>query len=214
MGEIINLKGIHLEGLAVNFGCYGGIVPEKHSMEKLVAIKEQIEALYQVSLNILSGGNSFSLHLIWENQLPKEINHLRLGAPILLGKEDVYDKAIEGLYTDVFKLFGEIVEIKDKPSVPIGKRGTDAFGNIPIFEERGIRKRAIVAMGRQDILLEGINSKDVGVTVLGASSDHLILDITHATRQLRLGDVMELDMNYGALLSAMTSEYVHKIFTK
>ncbi|MBS3994676.1 MAG: alanine/ornithine racemase family PLP-dependent enzyme [Alkaliphilus sp.] len=210
VGEIIDLEGIHLEGLAVNFGCYGGIIPEKHSLEKLISIKNEIEALYPIDLHILSGGNSNSLHLIWENKLPKGINQLRLGQSIIFGKEDVYNKTIEGLYADAFKLFVEIVEIKDKPSVPIGKRGIDAFGKLPTFEERGIRKRAIVAIGRQDIMLNGIVPKEIGVTVIGASSDHLILDITEATRQLKIGDVLELEMNYGALLTAMTSEYVYK----
>jgi len=212
--EIIKLEGVQLVGLGANFGCYGGIIPEKHSLEKLVALKKEIEDSYNTSIEILSGGNSNSLHLIWENNLPKEINQLRLGEPIVLGKEDVYNKTIEGLYADAFRLFGEVVEIKEKPSVPIGKKGIDAFGNTPVFEDRGNRRRAIVAIGRQDILLDGITPKDEGVTVLGASSDHLILDITDASREFKIGDIMEINMNYGALLAAMTSEFVHKILIR
>ena len=81
-----------------------------------------------------------------------------------------------------------------------------------MFKDIGIRKRAIVAIGRQDILLEGIRPKDEGVAVLGASSDHLILDITDSFKNFELGGIVELNMNYGALLAAMTSEYVHKVF--
>ncbi len=211
-GEVLKLKGVELTGLGVNFGCYGGIIPEKHTLEKLIALKKDIEELYETSLELISGGNSNSLHLVWENNMPKEVNHLRLGEPIVLGKEDVYNETIDGFYSDGFRLFGEIVEIKEKPSVPLGKRGIDAFGNIPVFKDRGLRRRAIVAIGRQDILLEGISPKDEGVTVLGASSDHLILDITDSSKSFKLGGIVELDMSYGALLAAMTSEYVHKVF--
>lgn len=212
IGEIIPLKGVQLIGLAVNFGCYGGVIPEKHTLEKLINLKKEVEENYKIPLELLSGGNSNSLHLIWEDSMPCEINHLRLGEPVVMGKEDVYNVTIEGLHGDVFRLYGEIVEVKDKPSVPIGKRGIDAFGNIPVFEDKGVRKRAIVAIGRQDIALDGIKPKDEGVTILGASSDHLILDITDGKRKFNIGDIVELEIiKYGALLAAMTSEYVHKI---
>jgi predicted amino acid racemase len=38
-----------------------------------------------------------------------------------------------------------------KPSVPIGQIGQDAFGHLPVFEDRGFAWRAILALGRQDI---------------------------------------------------------------
>ncbi|MDF2545458.1 MAG: alanine racemase [Anaerosolibacter sp.] len=212
--QVLMMRGIQLAGLGANFGCYGGIVPERHTLEKLINIKQGIEKKYNISIPYLSGGNSNSLHLIWEEQMPEGINHLRIGYPFVLGKEDVYDQVIEGLYGDAFRLYGEIVEIKNKPSVPIGKRGIDAFGNMPEFIDRGIRKKAIVALGRQDVRLEGIMPKDDNVTILGASSDHLILDITDTETIYGLGDIMEFTVNYGALLAAMTSDYVEKEIIK
>jgi predicted amino acid racemase len=173
-------------------------------------MKQALEKKYDISMPYLSGGNSNSLHLIWEDQMPEEINHLRIGYPFVLAKEDVYDQVIEGLYDDAFRLYGEIIEIKNKPSVPIGKRGVDAFGNIPEFIDRGVRKRAILAIGRQDVRLEGIIPKDEKVTILGASSDHLILDINDSETNYHIGDIMEFKMNYGALLAVMTSDYVTK----
>lgn len=212
--KVLMMKGIRLVGLGVNFGCYGGIVPEKHTLDKLIDLKRGLEKKYDISMPYLSGGNSNSLHLVWENQMPEEINHLRIGYPFVLAKEDVYDQVIEGLYDDAFRLYGEIIEIKNKPSVPIGKRGLDAFGNIPEFVERGVRRRAILAIGRQDVRLEGITPVDGKVTILGASSDHLILDINDSETNYRIGDIMELKMNYGALLAVMTSDYVTKKIIK
>ncbi|AOT70485.1 ornithine racemase Orr [Geosporobacter ferrireducens] len=206
------LKGVRLIGIGANFGCYGGVIPERHTLEKLVGIKEEIENRWGLELEFISGGNSNSLHLLWENQIPKGINQLRLGEPIVLGKEDVYNVPIDGLYQDAFRLFGQVVEIKEKPSVPIGKRGIDAFGNVPVFTDRGLRKRAIVAMGRQDILLDGIQPIEKEMIILGASSDHLLVDIADAKITKKIGDILEFTMSYGALLAAMTSAYVHKVF--
>ena len=206
------LNGARLVGIGANFGCYGGVIPERHTLEKLLAIKEEIENSWDLKLEIISGGNSNSLHLLWEDQIPEGINQLRLGEPIVLGKEDVYNVPIDGLYQDAFRLFGQVVEIKEKPSVPIGKRGIDAFGNVPTFVDRGMRKRAIVAMGRQDILLDGIQPLEKEMIILGASSDHLLVDIADAKTSVSLGDILEFTMSYGALLAAMTSPYVHKVF--
>ena len=40
---------------------------------------------------------------------------------------------------DTVKLVAEVIELKRKPSMPIGKIGKDAFGNTPVFEDKGIR---------------------------------------------------------------------------
>ena len=98
-----------------------------------------------------------------------------------------------------------------KPSVPIGRSGVDAFGNRPVFVDEGDRLRAIANIGREDVLAEGLAPLHEGVRVLGASSDHLVLDVTDAAPPIAVGGRMSFRMNYGALLAAMTSEYVEKV---
>jgi predicted amino acid racemase len=105
----------------------------------------------------------------------------------------------------------EIIELKEKPSVPIGEIGVDAFGEKPVFTDRGIRKRAILASGRQDLKVDGIQPRDKNAIVIGASSDHMIIDVSDCSREYRVGDIMEFDLDYGALLAAFTSEYVEKV---
>ena len=46
--------------------------------------------------------------------------------------------------------------------------------------------------------------------MLGASSDHLVLDLTDAKPPLQVGDRVDFRLNYGAMLAVMTSEYVEK----
>lgn len=210
-GKILELKGVKLVGIGTNLTCYGAVIPSKENLGLLASLAEAIETKYNIKLEIISGGNSSSIHLLDKNEVPERINQLRLGESIVLGTETAYGARIEGTYSDVFTYMAEIIELKEKPSVPIGETGVDAFGEKPVFTDRGIRKRAILASGRQDIKPDGIRPRDKDVIVLGASSDHLILDVSDCKRDYRVGDVLEFDMTYGAMLAAFTSEYVTKV---
>lgn len=208
--KAIKINGICIKGFGVNLTCYGGVVPNSENLSKLVSITKDMENKFKLDIEIISGGNSSSFYLIQANKMIKGINNLRLGEVMLLGRETAYGEAVEGLHKDVFVLKGEIIELKEKPSVPIGEIGMDAFGNKPTFEDKGIIKRAIVGMGRQDIDQSGITPIDTQIKVLGGSSDHTILDITNCDKEYKVGDIAEFYVDYGCLLRAMTSDYVEK----
>lgn len=210
-GRILELKGVRLVGVGTNLTCYGAVIPSKENLGLLVAIAEEIEKKYNFKLDIISGGNSSSIHLIDKNEVPERVNQLRLGESIVLGYETAYGERIEGTHGDVFTYMAEIVELKEKPSVPTGEIGVDAFGEKPAYIDRGVRRRAILAAGRQDVKTDGIRPRDKDAIVLGASSDHLIVDVSDCKKDYKVGDILEFDMNYGALLAAFTSEYVDKI---
>lgn len=212
VSQIINLNGIKLIGIGTNLTCFGGVIPSRENMSKLIKVRNAIEKKYDIRLNVLSGGNSSSIYLIQKGEMPREINQLRLGTVLILGTVEVNNSRIEGTYNDAFKLIVEVVEIKEKPSKPIGEIGIDAFGHIPVFEDRGIRKRAICAIGKQDIDLDWMVPEDKNVIILGGSSDHLILDITDSDRKYEVGDKITFILNYVAILKAMTSEYVNKVY--
>ncbi|CCJ34653.1 ornithine racemase Orr [Caloramator australicus] len=211
VAEAIKIEGIKIVGFGVNLTCYGGVIPDENNLGRLVEIAKKMQEKYDLDLEIISGGNSSSLYLLLENRLPKGINNLRFGEALLLGRETAFGNFVNGLHKDVFILKAEIIELKEKPSVPIGNIGMDAFGQKPHFEDKGIMKRAIVAMGRQDIDPSGLIPLDQDISIVGASSDHTILDVTHSKREYKVGDTVEFVMEYGALLRAMTSEYVKKV---
>jgi predicted amino acid racemase len=142
--------------------------------------------------------------------MPDGVNMLRIGEAFVLGRETTYGNAIEGTCDDAFILEVELVEVKAKPSLPIGKIGMDAFGNKPVFQDKGIMKRGICAIGRQDIELDGLICYDERIAVVGASSDHLIVDLTNCQKDYKTGDVLHFKLTYGGLLKAFTSEYVSK----
>lgn len=208
--EVINLPNIILEGIGVNLTCVGGVIPEEATMEKLVSIAREIEEAFNIKLNTISGGNSSTFTLLLEGKSLKGITNLRLGEAILMGRETSYQNFIEGFNHDNFILKAQIIELKEKPSVPIGKIGKDAFDNIPVFKDKGEIKKAILAVGRQDIVWDNMVALDEGVEILGASSDHLVLDVTKARKDLKVGDILSFNLFYSAVLASMTSPYVSK----
>lgn len=208
--EIIKLKNIQILGLGVNLTCYGAVIPNKDNLTKLSDLAEEIRQAFGLKLPIVSGGNSSSIYLIDKGELPSQITNLRLGESFLLGRETAYGNALKGFHQDVFELQCQIIELKEKPSLPIGEIGMDAFGNKPHYEDRGIRKRAILAIGQQDMSTDSLYPLDEEIDILGASSDHLIVDVTDSVRTYEVGDIVRFHLGYGSLLKAFTSEYVFK----
>lgn len=210
--QILDLEGVHLVGIGTNLTCYGAIIPSEENVGKLVQIRKKIEDEFEIDLEVISGGNSSSLCLIQHEELPEGVNQMRLGTSIILGLVEVTWTKIPNTYEDAFKLKTEIVEIQEKPSMPIGEVAMDAFRNVPTFEDKGIMKRAICAIGKQDTDPQFMLPEDEKMCVLGSSSDHLILDITNCEKNYEVGDVLSFTLDYVAILRCMTSPYVEKVY--
>lgn len=137
-------------------------------------------------------------------------NNLRLGAALILGRETAYGRNINGLYQDVVTLEAELIEVQTKPSYPLGQIGVNAFGKQVQYVDKGIRRRAIAAIGRQDMDRDGLCPLDPGVSIVGASSDHLILDVTETALPLQVGSTPRFTMDYATILRGFTSNYVKR----
>lgn len=207
----LSLPHIKIMGLGCNLACYGGIKPDNPQMQKLSELTDAMEKEFQISLSIISGGNSANHEWYKSATEVGRINNLRLGELILLGRETVNRKAITGLHTSAFKLIAEVIESKEKPSLPFGEICQDAFGNVPVFRDRGIQRRAIVALGRQDTLVSGLSPSN-NLEILGASSDHIVLNSKH--HSFKVGAEVNFNLDYGSLLSAMTSPFIEKQFIR
>ncbi|MGX7204070.1 ornithine racemase Orr [Enterococcus pingfangensis] len=214
--ETMKLENIQIYGLGVNLTCYGAIIPSSKNLGDLISIKTEIEERFNLPIAMISGGNSSSLYLLdsSEDMLPIGINNLRIGESFVLGRETAYGADYKQMNQDAFTLVTEIVELKEKPSYPIGEIGVDAFGRKPQYVDKGNMKRCIVAIGLQDVSLDDITPKDSQIEILGASSDHLLLDLTHAERDYKVGDEIEFTMSYGSVLSTFTSKYIKKEFIR
>ena len=205
--QVLELPGIELVGIGTNLACLSGIKPNDEKMEYLSLLVTGIEEKYGISLKYISGGNSANYNWFIETQDIGRINNLRLGESIFLGCETLNRKPIPGLFTDSFTLITEVIESIMKPSMPNGEVTQNAFGKVSKFTDRGLSRRAILGIGVQDVMVSGLTPK-LNVEIIGASSDHIIIDTKKL--ELEVGDELEFEMNYGALLSAMTSQYVIK----
>lgn len=211
------LKHVELAGIGTNLSCYGSIVPDSRNMSELADAAAEIEARIGRKLEIVSGGATTVIPLMVNEGLPERINHLRLGESILstLDLPALWDCHIPGLSPEAFTLTAEIIELNDKPTHPIGTLGVAAFGKKKSFIDRGIRKRAILAVGNMDLGdASRLLPKDEGVTVLGSSGDHTIVDIEDCERVLQVGDCMEFNMVYQGIVYSTFSPTVEKVFMK
>lgn len=204
----------HLElyGTAFNLTCYGSVLPSVKNLSVFLEITHRIEAEIGRALPFVSGGNSSSIPLLLSGQMPAGINNLRLGEALILGRETAYGHPIAGMYQDAITLEAELVEVQTKPSYPIGEIGVNAFGEQGSYTDIGPRLRAIGAIGRQDMDCAGLRPLAPGVTVVGASSDHLILDVTGCASPPAVGDAVSFAMDYAGLLRGFTSQYVQRIY--
>jgi len=205
--EVIRLKGIELVGIGTNLACFGGIKPDEKKMEHLSSIAKGIEDKFKLKLKYVSGGNSANYNWFMTTKDVGKINNLRLGESIFLGRETLDRKPIPTLFTDAFTLIAEVVESKIKPSLPYGDIHQDAFGNTPKFHDIGKIRRALLGVGLQDVLVSGL-TPILDIDILGSSSDHLVIDCKNT--ELKVGNEVEFNLNYGALLAAMTSPYISK----
>ncbi|MHB1394001.1 MAG: alanine racemase [Clostridia bacterium] len=207
------LENIELLGIGTNLGCYGSIKPSEKNLGELCELAAAIEKELGRKLEIVSGGASTSLSLLANGLMPERINHLRLGEAIITAKDLPYlwDIEMPGVYRDPMVLKAQVIEVKCKPSYPIGEIFVDAFGNRPVYTDRGMRKRAILAVGNKDVGdITKLKPRHEGIEIIGSSSDHLILDIEEYAVELKVGDVLEFDTFYAAMLFLCSSDCVRK----
>lgn len=207
--QTLRFPNISLRGIGANLACRSGVSPDTEKMSELSSLASILDTAGAPSQATVSGGNSASLDWAFGAGAIGRINNLRLGEAILLGREPLRRQRIDGLHCDAFTLAAEVIEAKVKPTMPWGQIAQSAFGAVQRPTDRGNILQAIVAIGRQDIDPDGLRSLD-GFDVIGASSDHLIVDT--GGRPIRPGAEMHFQLNYAALLRAMTSPFVAKVY--
>lgn len=208
------LRNLELAGVGTNLGCYGAIAPTSEKLNELVAIAEMIEDNIGRELEFISGGATSSLTRIMEGDLPSRINMLRIGEGILLARDlqDLWGYDMSYLYKDAFILRAEVIEVRNKPTHPVGEIMFDAFGNRPVYEDRGVRKRALVGVGKVDYgAPEDLIPVNGNIEVLGASSDHTILDVEDAG-DIRVGDTVDFEICYSNIVYITNSDNINKVY--
>ena len=207
------LPGIELHGIGANLSCINEVVPGEDNMALLAVLAMEAEHVLGIKLPLVSGGSSSAVKMLAEGRLPKMLNHLRIGEAILLGNIVCYDIPFEGARTDAFTLNAEIIEVKEKPSLPWGERAPKLppFGLDPAFKDRGVRKRALIAVGKQDLSSHYLIPLDPGLEILGDTSDCMIADVSDCKTEYKPGDIVSFRLKYNGVVSAMASAFIEKI---
>lgn len=209
MRYTLSLHNITLEGIGANLMCRHGVSPDKEKMSRLSELVQALETILSVSLPVISGGNSANLLWATGEYKASRVNHLRLGEAIFLGRETLKQTRMMDLHVDVFSLYAEVIEVNRKPSLPWGEIRNNAFGEYKKCHDRGEVNQAILAIGRQDVYPQGLTPPK-GIKLQDASSDHLIVETTNDS--LCVGEEVAFSLDYAALLSAMTSPYITKVY--
>ena len=152
--------------------------------------------------------------LIFRKQIPKGINHFRIGEMLYFGNDLFSGEFVEGMEQDVFKLYTEIIEITEKPKVPSGVLDENPSGEVFQIREEDYGKtsqRAILDIGLLDIATEYLIPEDGEMEISGASSDMIVVDITSSEREYKVGDLVSFKLKYMGALGLLNSDYVDKI---
>lgn len=211
-----DLRRARVVGVGANFACASGVLPARRKLDELVALRDAAAIEIGRAMPVISIGGSTCLKLAEDGDLHPAGVHLRIGEAIVAGSDTSRGRYLPYMRSDGCTASAEVVECRTKPSLPDGETGSAAGGLRPVFEDIGPRRRALLALGRQDAPPEKLLPLDEGVVIKGASGDHMIADVTeHERRTGRIvapGDVIELRPLYPAVLSMSTSPYVKKIF--
>lgn len=209
--ECLTMKHIEVFGIAANLSCFGGVIHTVENMTEIRDLAREIESTFDIKLSAVSCPNSSAIDMLEGKTIPEGINYLRMGEAIWCGYNPSYDKPIAGFYQDTVTLQAQIVEIKEKASVPRGILSMDSSGHTPEFEDKGIRRRALLAIGKQDVDMASLLPHDKQIEVLGGCSDYTLLDITDCDRDYKVGDVVDFTLRYFSVLRAMSSDFVEKV---
>jgi len=189
--EVSGMKALTLQGLGAYFAYTSEREFQATSLQRLVALVKTIEGECGLRLPVISGGstNVFG-NFTLENKSVRGVNQFRIGTAILLGiSSSIGPRRIQGFHYDTFVLRAELIELKKRD-----------------------RLLGMLSLGQLDTVQEFLFPLDPGVTIVRASSDHTLVDVTEMDPRPRVGDTLTFQLGYYSLMRLMASPYVRLEF--
>ena len=211
--SIFKLPNISISGIGTNLNCLNGVLPSQDKLIQLGLYEQLIEAKFNTRIPWVTGGTSVIIPMLFKHQVPESVNHFRVGETLYFGADLLSEDTIEGMQSDVFKLFAEIIEITEKPKVPIGDLAENPSGEVFTIDENDLGKnmqRAILDIGLLDVSTDFLIPDDEKITVVGASSDMLVIDIGQSDSAYKVGDLVSFKLKYMGALGLLNSDYIEK----
>lgn len=213
-GSVFELPNIKVTGIGSNLNCLHGVMPSQDKLIQLSLYKQLIEAKFGRKIPWVTGGTSVVIPLLETHQLPEGINHFRVGETLYFGTDIVNHTDIKEMEQDVITLYAQIIEVTEKPVVPIGEMDANPQGETFEVDESLYGKtthRAILDVGTLDISSDYlIPFKDDSIEFVGASSDMLVIDIHDNKRGYKVGDFIPFHLKYMGALTLFNSDYIEK----
>jgi predicted amino acid racemase len=213
--SVFKLENIQVVGIGANLSCLYGVLPNHDKLIQLSLYEQLIEAKFNKHIPYVSGGSSVTIPLIFQNLLPKGINHFRVGETLFLGTDVYNNTKFKKMHSDVFRLYSGIIELIEKRVVPRGEMGTNVEGESYEFDQTNIGKtsyRAIIDLGLLDVGTEHIELVDKNLKLAGASSDMIVIDLDKNKEKYKykVGDLIAFKLDYMGILRIMNSKYIEK----
>lgn len=218
--KVFNLLYVDVIGIGSNWGCMYGIEPTYDKLLQLSMYKELISERFKKKLKFVSGGSSITLPLIEQGNVPKDINHFRVGEAAFFGVTPLYNERFKELNTDTFAFEANIIELEEKKIVPEGMLSDANIGQTAGFDDHDADEttvKAILDVGMLDVDKNDIESIDSEVHFVGITSDMMVVDIgtnntAEGTKKYRVGDRIRFKTNYMAVARLLNSKFIEKRF--
>ena len=211
--KIFDLPNIEVVAIGSNLNCLHGVMPSEDKLIQLNLYKQLVEAKFNKKIPWITGGTSVVMPLLFRQQVPKGINHFRIGETLYFGVDLFEEKPIPEMKHDVLRLYTEIIEITKKPKVPIGMLASNPSGDVFEVNEEDYGKesyRAILDIGTLDISLDYLVPEDESIEIVNASSDMLVVDLGNKSPDYKVGDKLSFTLKYMGALSLLNSDYIEK----
>lgn len=211
--KVFELPNIEVVGIGTNLTCMYGVLPNHDKLIQLCLYTQLIEAKFNKRIPYVSGGSSVTIPLIHHNLLPHGINHFRVGETLYLGTDVYNSKSFDDMHNDVFELKAEIIELIEKPIIPMGEIGHNLTGETMEFDQGLVADRAyraILDLGLLDVEPDHITPIDETLEIVGESSDMIVIDLGTNPKNYKVGDLVEFKLDYMGILRVMNSIYVDK----
>jgi predicted amino acid racemase len=220
--QVFNLSNIEVVGIGSNLGCMYGVEPSYDKLLQLSLYKELISAKFNKELRLLSGGTSITLPYIELENIPKDINHFRVGEAAFFGLTPLYNKQFKNLHTETFEFNANIIELEEKKIVPDGIIGEANIGHTAEYDESNKNDKsykAILDFGLLDVDQHDLEAYDEDITFVGITSDMIVLDIgnnktKNGKPKYKVGDTIKLKPNYMGVARLLGSKFIDKKYVK
>ncbi len=205
--------GLEVAGLAANFGCLAGVVPDSASLDRMAEGLRKVRRLTGHPLPAFSIGGTVVWDLLRDHGSPPEFTELRLGEAVFFGRNTTLDSDIPELSSDVFSMDLEVLEVWDKfvPSVPEGPMGLNAFGDQPVHIFSGCRRRATLDGGENLAPLRALIPQASGIVPVGATHEYTVVDCTGAVGPVVPGTKMSFHPRYESIVRCFLSPHLNLV---